>query len=69
MKKKVYIDGMSCEHCVKRVEKALLALPGVESVQVNLDGKSADITAGEFPTDEAIKTAVTEAGYQVTGIE
>jgi len=65
MEKKVIIEGMMCQNCVKHVSKALNALPGV-SAQVDLDSKSAVVT-GET-TEEAIRAAVEEAGYKVVSI-
>ena len=65
MAKKVLIDGMMCQNCVKHVSNALNGLPGV-TAQVDLDTKTATVT-GEV-TDEAIKAAVTEAGYEVVSI-
>ena len=66
MSKKVTIEGMMCQNCVKHVSKALNDLPGV-TAEVDLDSKTATVT-GEV-TDEAIKAAVTEAGYEVTAIQ
>ena len=60
------IEGMMCMHCVGRVEKALKAVEGVESVDVSLEEKSAVVTGGR---EEALKAAVAEAGYEVTGVE
>ena len=65
MEKKVVIEGMMCQNCVKHVSNALNGLPGV-TAQVDLDTKTATVT-GEV-TDEAIKAAVTEAGYEVVSI-
>ena len=65
MEKKVMIEGMMCQHCVAHVTKALNALPGVTAV-VDLDSKSAVVT-GDV-SDDAIRAAVEEAGYEVTGI-
>jgi P-type Cu+ transporter len=68
MKKKyVYIEGMSCAHCSARVEKALNALDGVEA-KVDLAGKQAEVTLEKDVSDEALKAAVDEAGYEVVGI-
>lgn len=69
MKKKILISGMSCEHCVMHVTSALQELPGVSKVKVSLEGKNAVIEASEDVSDEAVKTAIDEAGYEVTGIE
>lgn len=60
------IEGMMCMHCVGRVEKALKAVEGVERVDVSLEEKSAVVTGGR---EEALKAAVAEAGYEVTGVE
>ena len=66
MKKTLTIEGMMCAHCVAHVEKALNALDGVDSVTVDLAGKTAVVT-GDV-SDEALKKAVADAGYQVTDI-
>ena len=66
MKKTLTIEGMMCAHCAAHVEKALTALDGVGSVTVDLAGKTAVVT-GDV-SDEALKKAVADAGYQVTDI-
>jgi copper chaperone CopZ len=68
MEKTVNIEGMSCNHCKMRVEKALAAVPGVKSVMVDLAAGRARIQLADTVTDEALTTAVTDAGYVVTGI-
>ncbi|MDO4302201.1 MAG: heavy metal translocating P-type ATPase [Clostridia bacterium] len=65
--KKISIEGMMCMHCVGHVEKALKAIDGVGEVNVSLDDKCATVTGD---ADNAVLTkAVTDAGYEVTGIE
>ncbi len=44
---KIEIEGMMCNHCVKSVEDALLALDGVESAVANLESKNAEVTYDE----------------------
>lgn len=57
------IDGMMCPHCSAHVEKALLAVSGVESIVVSLENKNAVVTGvADF---EACKKAVIDAGYTV----
>ena len=59
------VKGMSCQHCVMSVTKALSQLEGIQNVQV-------DLTKGEvrfentkaFATDQIVK-AITDAGYEV----
>ena len=65
MEKKVVIEGMMCQHCRAHVEKALNGIPGAAAT-VDLESKTATVT-GDV-TDEAIRAAVTEAGYQVVSI-
>lgn len=67
MKKEIKIDGMHCEHCAAKVEKALASLDGVKKVKVKLEKGLAKLD-GDV-SDDAIRTAVSEAGFTVTGIE
>lgn len=67
MTKTISIEGMSCGHCTARVEKALNALNGVTAT-VDLDAKTATVQLTGAVSDEALKNAVVDAGYEVTGI-
>lgn len=60
------VEGMSCGHCSARVEKALNAIEGV-SAKVDLDAKAASVTYPDTVTIDALKAAVTDAGYSVIG--
>ena len=62
----VYIDGMMCQHCVKRVTEAFKSL-GVDAV-VDLKKKRAAFPQTEV-SDEDITKAVSDAGYTVKKIE
>ncbi|WP_449255074.1 heavy metal translocating P-type ATPase [Bosea sp. (in: a-proteobacteria)] len=63
------VEGMSCASCVGRVERAIAAVPGVESVAVNLATERAHLT---FAKDgdrggnvlKRVEEAVRQAGYQ-----
>lgn len=68
MKKKLNIEGMSCNHCVMHVKNALMEVEGVKSVEVNLGSKYA-LVEGENLNDEKMKAEVEDAGYDVVGIE
>lgn len=59
----IKIEGMMCKHCRAHVEKALLAVPGVETVEVSLEEKCATVTG--TATAEALRKAVVDAGYEV----
>lgn len=65
MKKTIKIDGMMCPRCVAHVKKALDAI-GVEN-EVILEKNCAIVDAAA--DNEAIKAAITDAGYDVVGIE
>lgn len=65
MEKKVIIEGMMCMHCRAHAEKALNDLPGVTAT-VDLESKTA-VVRGEV-SDDAIRAAIAEAGYQVVSI-
>ena len=69
MTKKLTIEGMMCAHCTGRVEKALSALEGVSAVEMSLEGKSATVTLSAEVSDEVLTKAVTDAGYEVLGIQ
>ena len=68
MKKELMIEGMMCQNCVKHVTRALEGIPGASHVQVSLEDKKATVEVPESVADETLKAAVTEAGYEVTGI-
>ena len=57
------IEGMMCGHCKARVEKALKAVAGVETVEISLENKTATVTGRADAS--ALRQAVTDAGYQV----
>jgi copper ion binding protein len=60
------IQGMTCNHCVMRVAKALKALPGVQDARVELQTGEAVITYDDAKiTPEKLSVAVVDAGYKV----
>lgn len=64
------VTGMSCEHCVAAVERALLRTRGVISAVVNLKDARATVQYdGAVATPEAMIDAVTEAGYEASVLE
>ncbi len=69
MKKIVSIQGMCCDHCASRVEKALSAVHNVVSCDVKLKKNCAVIRSREPVSDDEIKKVVEDAGYTVTAIE
>jgi copper chaperone CopZ len=62
------IDGMSCGHCVARVEKALRKLGGVEVLRVEVG--AADLIHDPAKTSLGrIREALDEAGYTAQPVE
>jgi copper chaperone len=58
------IEGMSCQHCVMRVKKAVEQVAGVSRAEVTVG--AASITYDESRTKkEVLEKAVEEAGYKI----
>lgn len=68
MQKIIHINGMSCPHCSNHVQQALNAIGGVEAV-VELENKLARVTLTSAVSDDTLKQAVVDAGYEVVTIE
>ena len=59
------VEGMTCASCVRRVEKAIAAVPGVESAAVNLATERADVRLAAPATPAMVIEAIKSAGYEV----
>ncbi|MCF1492935.1 heavy metal translocating P-type ATPase [Agrobacterium vitis] len=59
----IAIDGMNCASCVRRVEKAIVAVPGVSSASVNLASEKASVQFSQQPDLAAVLAAIQQAGY------
>ena len=69
MTKTIKINGMMCSHCTGRVGEVLNAIDGV-SAEVSLDnGGQAVVTLAKDVSDDVLKKAVVDAGYEVICIE
>ena len=58
------VSGMTCGHCVLSVKEEIGEIDGVESVDVDLESGRVDV-AGAGVTEEQVRAAVAEAGYEV----
>ena len=59
------IEGMSCQHCVMAVKKALGGVPGI--LEINVQIGSAVVKYDESKIrKEDIETKIEDAGYKVT---
>lgn len=61
----IHVEGMMCNHCKAAVEKACKAVPGTQDAVVDLEAKQVTVTGTAQP--EALRQAITDAGYQVMG--
>jgi copper chaperone len=57
------VKGMTCEHCVRSVTEEVSEVSGVEGVDVDLD--SGRLVVRGDVADDAVRAAVSEAGYEV----
>ena len=60
----IAISGMSCASCVGRVERALMAVPGVNSASVNLATEQAQIYSDNIINTRLLLQAIVDLGYQ-----
>ena len=59
------VKGMSCQHCVMSVTKALTQLEGIRNVQVDLAKGEVRFDNTKSITIDQIQKAITDAGYEV----
>ncbi|NLW51888.1 MAG: heavy metal translocating P-type ATPase [Tissierellia bacterium] len=64
MKTVLNVQGMTCNHCKMRVEKAVKAVSGTENVEVKLDEHQVVFESNNDVTKEVVE-AITDAGYDV----
>ncbi|MFC3494519.1 heavy-metal-associated domain-containing protein [Glycomyces rhizosphaerae] len=62
------VKGMTCGHCAGSVTQELSALPGVEGVDVALDTGKVTVKSEAALTEDAVREAVDEAGYELLGV-
>ncbi|MFQ7281934.1 MAG: metal-transporting ATPase, partial [Christensenellales bacterium] len=65
----VQAGGMSCGHCTAAVEKALLAVDGVQKAAAELEGQTVLVWLAKPVSDKALLEAVRGAGYEARSIE
>ena len=61
------VEGMHCESCQARIEKAIDRLDGVVC-KTNLHKKTATVTYSQPVSDDTLKEIVEKLGYRVTEI-
>lgn len=63
--KSIKITGMSCQHCVMAVTKALSAVDGVKDVKVDLMSGLATFEETKPVDPKIIENAIKKAGYEI----
>ena len=67
MEKTMKIEGMMCAHCEARVKKCLEALPQVDEAVVSHEQGTAVLKLNADVSDDVLKKAVEDQGYEVVG--
>lgn len=65
----VKVQGLVCSICAEGLQKSLGKIPGITSVQVDLEKKFVRFNAVPAVTDKAITDAITDAGLETKAIE
>lgn len=60
------VPGISCENCKNAIEDALGDVPEVTGVEVDVAAKSVAVEGNA--TEQAVRGAIDEAGFEVTGV-
>ncbi|MEZ6036597.1 MAG: heavy metal-associated domain-containing protein [Planctomycetota bacterium] len=65
----LHVTGMTCNHCVHHIQKALAALPGVQSAEVDLARHRARVLhdPSRAPV-EALIAAIVDEGYEASPV-
>jgi copper chaperone len=62
----LHVLGMSCQHCVKAITKAVGELPGVANVSVDLAAKTATVEYDSAQCSvETIRQEIEDQGYDI----
>ena len=68
-RKIIGIEGMHCEKCADKIERALEELSDIENVKVNLKKKTATVYYDNDVDSLLLQKTIDELGYTVTGIK
>ena len=64
----IKVNGMMCMHCEKHVKEALEKLPGVSEAVASHETSTVTLTTDGSVSEDAIREAIKEAGYEYVGI-
>lgn len=68
-RKIINIEGMTCDHCAKKVQTSLENLVDVSKVKVELNKKRAIVTYDDTIDEILLQNTIEKLGYNVTGIK
>ena len=66
MQKKLNVDGMTCQMCVKRVVKIIEKHQGVSDIEVSLENKEASFNVADGQDIAPIVAAINDFGYKTS---
>jgi len=61
------VPDVSCNHCKMAIERAVAQVPGVQSVDVEVDTKSVNVRLDPSGDLQAVRAAIEDEGYTVAG--
>jgi copper chaperone len=65
-KQVINVEGMSCEHCINAITKAVKALNGINSVNVSLKEKTVTVEYDNMKVSlDKIKAEIEDQGYDI----
>lgn len=59
------VPGVNCQNCVRHITEELVKIPGVGSVEVNLEAKTVTVEHDGAVSDQQMRAGIEEAGYEV----
>ena len=63
----IKVDGMTCQHCVQTITKALKKISGLNSIDVSLDSKEVNVLYNENETNlQEITKKIVEVGFELS---
>ena len=65
MKKIINVDGMSCEHCVKRITNAVNEIEGAKCLNISLEDKTVEVEVSNDDVLKQVEDAIIDVGYEV----
>jgi len=63
---KVGVEGMTCQHCKKKVEDGLMEIPGVTNVSANTETDTVDIYGNNIESN-TVQKIINDLGYIFKG--